>query len=190
MNVIISNEERTRLFDRLKENFGSANSLKWGEELNIAKSLDLTGAEKDELSLLLVGYIGKVVRHGAWVNFEGMQPVMEFFGVESIAFTEQYLEAVSECMVCFSTSFLYDMAPPLYNGRLYSGEEYIPNEYVRKMLLKRGYSKDNLTEEFIEGLWQIRELLFKLHSLKNRGLFKDLKEVEGYQLLELLTHSS
>jgi hypothetical protein len=149
--------------EKLRKELGGFWSVNWNRILQEMQEVNPSEEQRMELTGLVVGYIQGAFRHGQFGNLEGINPVLDFLQVSGLEFPEEYADKIAKFYKKYSLPFLYEMSPSLYNGKLRNGKEYDKVEYVRNLLEKSGASPDELTDEYINGLWEIREILVKLH---------------------------
>ena len=51
------------------------------------------------------------------------------------------------------------MFPSLYNGKIGKVREFVKVEFARELLLQYGFSESELTQDFLEHLRKLREIL-------------------------------
>ncbi len=147
----------------LRKELGGFWTLNWDRVLQEMQEVNPSEEQKAELTSWVVGYMQGALQHGQFGNLEGIDPVLDFLQISRLEFPKEYVEKISKLYKKYSLPFLYAMSPTLYNGKLRGGREYDKIEYTRGLLEKSGASSDELTDEYIEELWDLREILVKLH---------------------------
>jgi hypothetical protein len=179
--------ERAELLKSLELRIAVSCGVNWVEFYRDLQKLQPSESEKKQLAEKLVTYILKVVKCGAFTNFEGMQPTMQFLQIEAIEFSAEWIETIAGLMSRFSVWFLYDMSPFLYDGKLPGGIKYERMQYTRELLIKRNLMKEEeITDDFLQTLWDAREVMVRLHDLQSRGLIGEIRQLTGEQLIKLL----
>lgn len=149
---------------KIKEDLSGHWTLNWQRVLTEIQQVDLTDKQRQDLITLTVGYVERVFRNGTFGNLDGIQPILDHLGMDSLEITPEWLECIFTFYAKYPLHFLYQMSPTLYNGRLYNGTPYDRIQYTRALLEKReGTSPTELTDAHIQTLWNIREILVQLH---------------------------
>jgi len=156
-------ENREERLAELEKDLNSCWTLNWDRILAEAHFLALSSEERQKLAELFVGYIERAVQYGTFGNLEKIDPIMKFFDIDGLEFTQNWLETIMMYYRRFSLPFLYRMSPMLYNGKLVGGGKFEKKGYVREMLVKDGAEAEELTDEFIKTLWRVREILVRMH---------------------------
>jgi hypothetical protein len=179
--------ERAELLKSLEHRIAVSCGVNWVSFYGDLQKLQPNETEKKQLAEKLVTYILKVVKCGAFKNFEGMQSTMQFLQIEAIEFSSEWIETIADLMSRFSVWFLFDMTPSLYDGMLPGGTKYEPMQYTRNLLIRRGLMKEeDITDDFLQTLWDAREVMVQLHDLQSRGLIGEIRQLTGDQLIKLL----
>ena len=179
--------ERSELLKSLEYRIAVSCGVNWVEFYRDLQKLQPSESEKIQLAEKLVTYILKVVKCGAFTNFEGMQPTLQFLQIQAVEFSPKWIETVIDLMSSFSVWFLYDMTPSLYDGKLPGGIKYERMQYTRELLIKRNLMKEEeITDDFLQNLWDAREVMVRLYDLQSRGIACDIRQLTGEQLIKLL----
>ena len=170
----------------LDDIFSDGRSLNWDKVLERLEVLKLSEVQKDQVRGRIMSYVQIIFRSGAFLNLQGIDKLLKYFDIENIGFSREYIEKIIDLYKTYSIGFLYNMSPSLYNGKLHNGKEYNRIEYVRGLLQELGVSDEKLTDEYIKELWDMREVLVKMHN-KFRGEELSLENMKLANLVGLLS---
>ncbi|HEU0050716.1 MAG TPA: hypothetical protein VFQ60_01515 [Patescibacteria group bacterium] len=160
-----------KTFFELKEKLEGGSTINWDNVLQGIQSLPQTGELRTRLAGLVGTYIQTAFQLGQFPNLDGIAPVLEFLEISDIEFDPEAMKKIQEFYERYSVGFLYSMSPSLIGGKLWDGKSFDKIEYVREILRKRGEPEDHLTDQYIKSLWNLREVLVKLHqNLRGRPL--------------------
>ena len=145
---------------------GAIEQLRGGHGKNYSKILgeirevEISAENKAVLVDALFADIQSQIERGQFREIERAKELMNFLGVKEFALSPEAEQTIVRLYNKYSYDFLSRMSPPLYDGKLASGEAYDEIVYVRKMMRDAG---EDPSDEDIKELWQYREILVKLH---------------------------
>ena len=169
---------------KLRKELGDFWGVSWQTLLGLMQSLALTEETRQELVLLVLGYIQRMMITGNFRNLDGVVLVMDYLGMEDVRPTEEWCRLLVEFDERYDLGFLYDMSPGLRNGKLWDGREYHRVQYVRELLKKESTPPEHLTDSYIESLWRMRETLIRFKSTRRGQLNPNTLSMR--ELLKLL----
>jgi len=174
---VLDLSERIKTYNKIMEYFNGFGTLNWERIEKQLRSISLNEKEKQTLTTAFLRYIERAVHCGQFGNLNGLVRVMNFFSINEISLTEKWVKKILKHLNRFPAAFLHSMCPGLRNGKLRDGRKYeeVKNEYVRELLEVEGASEEELTDEFIEELWNVYEILMHIHAFNLSEKFKNKK---------------
>jgi hypothetical protein len=180
--------ETSEQFQRILESLRREGSVNFRYIATELMGKALSDKVKEELTSLIIGKIEYCFRHGNFSDLVGARDVLNILGIDKLEFSSEYIDLVKRLYGQFSLGFLMKMAPSLYNGRLehFDGPLYDRNEYTKQLLREKGFSESELTDDFINKLWQVREVLVLLHEQRSqRPSAQEKDQITAIEILAL-----
>jgi hypothetical protein len=170
---------------KLREDLNGFWSLNWERILSVMKGIELREETRQELALLVLGYIERTMIGGHFGNLEGIDVILDYLNIGDVRPTEEWFRLFAEMDARYDQYFLISMYPGLTNGKLHGGGVFEEIEYVRDLLKKKGAPPEHLTDAYIESLWKMREALIRFKRIKNRS---NLRGLSHRQIIEIFRH--
>lgn len=130
----------------------------------LLKDVPLTSEQKEEITLLLMEFIQKKCKYGQFKDLEDARSLFVLLGIENVGYSREWLLRIEEFQRKFEYFFLVSLTPSLYDGKLIGGKPYDRREYTKKRLRDTGYPEDQITDELVDQIWELREVLVMLHD--------------------------
>ena len=127
------------------------------------ENIELSDNDKSKISEIVLEKVQLIIEKWQWWELDGAREILSFLWVKSIEFTNEWIQNINKLYNRFNYWFLISLSPSLYNGKLMNWIEYDKIEYSREKLRDFGVTEEELTDEFINSLWAIREILVKMY---------------------------
>jgi hypothetical protein len=158
------------VLERIKRQLAEPGSVNFIWILGKLQEMELADADHARVAELTVDKIGAMFRHGSWRDLEGALELLNFLKTE-IRLPDEYLQRIAEFYARYSYGFLLSLSPNLINGDCWIDGEgykrYDRIEYTRMRLHQEqehlGLKKEEITDELIDSLWRMREVLILMH---------------------------
>lgn len=149
-------------FQKIADDLRSPGSVNFRLQLLEAKTLSLNVSQKEECIWLVVAKIQKLLELWNFKDLAWAQDFLVYLWGESIvrfddAWTQKLKTLYEDRRI--HLQLLIDMFPSLYNGRIGKVKEFVKVEFARELLLQYGFSESELTQDFLEHLRKLREIL-------------------------------
>lgn len=157
--------------------------------VTLLEGIDLESNQKVQLSVLVTNKIIQLIQRGNWHDLRGAKELLSLLNITEFGFAEGVLEKIYDIFINpqFSYTLLLELSPTLFDGKLSNGEVYERIPYTKQIMLKYDITDPSLlSDEFIEWLWAVRELLIMLHSLP----LAQQRTLSSSTLLPLLLNSA
>lgn len=127
----------------------------------------LSARERRELGLSVVQKVQEVLEGGHFGDLQGAQPLLEMLGVSELQMAPEWSRKIQVFLNRFDEKGLRYLTPPLLlNDKLPNGRPYEKISYARDRLMGMGVSPEEATDEFVNDVFKVRELLLKLHQAR------------------------
>ncbi len=154
-----SSETATQIIQKLEGN----GAVHFGYIRQQLETCTLSPGEKEALAQAAVSKVQDTVKGGHWGDLRGAKELLSFLGIDTLNFSDEWTERVEDFYKRFSRDFLVSLSPMLRNGKIADGRDYDRNQYTRERLIAMGVSESEATDEFINSLWDVREVLIAMH---------------------------
>lgn len=149
-------------FQKIADELRHPGSVNFRLQLLEAKTLSLNVSQKEECIWLVVAKIQKLLELWNFKDLAWAQDFLVYLWGESIvrfddAWTQKLKTLYEDRRI--HLQLLIDMFPSLYNGRIGKVKEFVKVEFARELLLQYGFSESELTQDFLEHLRKLREIL-------------------------------
>lgn len=158
----ITPESNIQKINEIKEQLSGIGAVNFSFVLQGLQEVGLSDIQKSEIAPFAISKIQNTIKGGHWNDLRGANELLTFLGVESLEFSNNWTKRIADLYQRFSYNFLKNLSPSLFNGRLSDGREYDRNEYTKEKLCEMG--EEELTDEFVNFLWGVREILIHMHS--------------------------
>lgn len=165
----IESADRLRQLNEIKERLTSGGSINWESMYKSLQDISLTDLEKRDLLYSLMHYIQNQFKLGAFQNLAKISDVIACLGAESIRLTDEYINSILLLYGKYSEAFVRNLEPEMlfHNDgitTLADGRRYDRNEYVKDQLRNNGAKPEELTDEYVQKLLDLREVLIQLYK--------------------------
>jgi hypothetical protein len=124
---------------------------------------NLKEEEKRNFLDLVTAKMEQTMSGGHFGDLAGAKDLLAFLCVANFEISDEWTRRIEEMYRRFPQGFLASLSPSLYNGKLSDGREYEKIEYTKEKLRAFGASSEEMTDEFVENLWKVREILLLMH---------------------------
>lgn len=174
--------------------------LEWNWAVNFRYILELIEKDFDKLdaSLLqrirnwIVFKIQYCMKWWTWSDLKWADKLLKIFNIEEIKLSEEIINFIEYIYPKLNYQALNSISPWLWfeNGKFYMHNilpwryyekywrEYIEIPYIREILLGYSFIEEELTDEFISKILEIRELLIKMYldNSESKIIIQNLKK--------------
>ncbi len=176
--------EQERILGQVKELLiGLTN---WTRMLDLFKEFNPSEDQKSLLKDLVINYIEVNFKKGTFKNLKGIETVLDYLEISNLEFNPKLIADILKLYDKYPLPFLLSMSPSLYEGKLINGTPYDEVEYVKELLKKQGAVSEELTDDYIKNLWNVREILVKMHS-KTAGKRENQPKPKMLDFIQYLT---
>lgn len=125
---------------------------------------DITEENKNALGRLVIEHFESALTRGQFQDLQGVGALLEFLGYKEFILDEAWMGKITHFYNRFPYMFLLGLSPSLFNDRLSDGREYNRIEYAKERLRAFGATDEELSDESVSFLMNMRELLIHMHT--------------------------
>ncbi len=152
-----------RKIEAIKEILKDIWSINFHNILQELCDIELSTEDKISISKMLIIKIQEFVVHGQWWQLDWAKELIDFLWIEVIEYSNEWIENINKLYNRYNYWFLISLSPSLYNGKLVNWKVYDNIKFTREKLIEIGSTEEELTDEYINSLWMLRELLLKMY---------------------------